>query len=213
MVLKGSVVSVYTSFLYCDHYDLITMMAYNIRPKIYGVVNRTYSSGAVSVTWSIDGLLNIEEDDVRDNFHSPYDMSVLEIVRDSTDILIGQDTYLATFFEHNGNEWKTKCIMPDDCDFCEGAPRTIYPPHMYDCKRMNYRSQLPLMQLYFDLSLEVNNHMTNKQKRFQCYRFYTRLVYRRLGAGVRRRVCPCVQQEISLNFPTAEGEDRVGFRE
>ena len=128
MVLKGSVVSVNISFLYCDQYDLLSMMAYNVRPKIYGVVTDNYSSGAVSVSWGIDGQFNIEEDDVRDNFHIPFDMSVLDIVRDSTDPLIGQDTYLATFLEHDGTEWKTVGIMPDNCDFCEGVPRAIYPP-------------------------------------------------------------------------------------
>ena len=188
-------------------------MAYNVRPKIYRVVTSTYRSGAVNVSWAMDGLFNIEEDNVRDNFHSSYDMSVLEIVSDSQDTLIGQDTYLVTFFEHNGTEWRTVGIMPDNCDFCEGAPRTIYPPHIYDCKRMNYRSQLPLMQLYFDLSLEVNEHMTTKMKRYQCYRYYTRLVYMYLGARVRRWVCPCVEQEILLNFPVAEGEERVRFCE
>ena len=92
MVLQGSVVSVATSFLYCNHWDLLSMMAYNVRPKIYRVVTSTYRSGVVNVSWAMDGIFNIEEDNVRDNFHSSYDMSVLQIVSDSQDTLIGQDT-------------------------------------------------------------------------------------------------------------------------
>lgn len=95
--------------------------------------------------------------------------------------------------------------------WCLSIAGSFPPPYVYCYRLMNYMSQLPLIQLYFGLRSGANNHLTNKQKRFQCYCYYTPLVHKTLGAGIRRRVCPYVDADIVFNFPNPEGEDRVGF--
>jgi len=188
------------------------MLSFNVRPKIYGLVRDEYLEDMAYIRWAIDGLFNMEEEDVSDTITSPVYLSSLQIVRDSTDHLLLDDTYLDTFFEYVGTEWQIRSVMPSYCEFCNGVPRNVFPPHRYSCRRMNYRSQLPLIQLYFDLRSDNNNHLSNRQKRYQCYRYYISLVYKTLGARVRKRVCPCVEAEIGFNFPNPDGEERVGFR-
>ena len=70
-----------------------------------------------------------------------------------------------------------------------------------------------MKQLYFDLELPINEHMTMAQKRFTSYKFYTKVVHGVLTKGDRRRVCGCVDEEIGEKFPREEGVNRVGFRE
>ena len=42
MVNTGSVVAFYTADLYEEHTDMISVLAYNIRPKIYGLVTEFF---------------------------------------------------------------------------------------------------------------------------------------------------------------------------
>ena len=102
--------------------------------------------------------------------------------------------------------------MPQQCHICGAEPRSPYAPARMTCRRMMYRTQMALMQLYFDLGSFQNNHLTNKQKRYQCYRWYTTIVYGHLGVRNRRRVDGCVESEIGNHFPNEGGEERVGFR-
>ena len=108
---------------------------------------------------------------------------------------------------NDNSKWKVK-IFPNPnryCDNCEDMPTGLA-----GCRRSQPRVQVPMMQLYHDL-LEYNSHLSNKQKRYQCYRWYSRVVHGYLGSGQRRRVCPCVDKEIHTLFPMDTGEERVGF--
>ena len=68
------------------------------------------------------------------------------------------------------------------------------------------------MQLYFDFDSFQNNHLKNKQKLYQCYRWYTTIVYGNLGVRNMRRVDGYVELEIMIHFYNQPGEKRVGFR-
>ena len=70
-----------------------------------------------------------------------------------------------------------------------------------------------MKQLYFDLELPINEHMTMAQNRFTSFKFYTKVVHGVLTKGDRRRVCGCADEEIGETFPREEGVNRVGFRE
>ena len=53
-----------------------------------------------------------------------------------------------------------------------------------------------MKQLFLDLSMPINAHMPNRQKRYVCYRFYTRMRHGVLTAGDRRTLCQCVANEV-----------------
>ena len=55
--------------------------------------------------------------------------------------------------------------------------------------------------------------MTMAQKRFTCYKFYTKVVHGVLTKWDKRQVYKCVDKEIGYKFPREEGANRVGFRE
>ena len=76
---------------------------------------------------------------------------------------------------------------------------------------LDYRNQMALIQPYFDLGSFQNNHLENKQKCYQCYRWYTTIVYGHLGVRNRRRFDSCVKLEIMDYFPNQLEEERVGF--
>ena len=155
----------------------------------------------------MDQMFNLEMDqDINANYGRQGNGN-LTLVRSKFDENVDEDTYIKTFFEHNGDRgWKESAWMIHQCGYCGEEPRSRI------CRRMNYRTQMAMMQLYYDLNSLQNNHLTNKQKRYQCYRWYITIVFGHLGAGVRRRVDTCVEKEIRLHFPNPDGEARIGFR-
>ena len=141
------------------------------------------------------------------------------------------------YFNHNGDKW---IIKPSDisCRRCEepqvqvqdNESREVIEIYSDDeqgqltiadaprsprsrCQCLNWKVALPMEQLYLDLSQDYNGVMTNRQKRFICYRWYTRVRHGVLLARDRMRVCPCVEIEIGENFPETVEEPRVGYIE
>jgi len=74
------------------------MLSFNVRPKIYGLVRDECLEDMTYIRWAIDGLFNMNEEDVSDMNNPPVYLSSLQIVRDSTDHILLDDTYLDTFF-------------------------------------------------------------------------------------------------------------------
>ena len=209
----GSIVKMATDHLFENKTDYLSMMGHHIRPYIYGVIpfNRAAPGPYYYVYWAIEGMFNMNEDEeweIKDEYtFSGY----LNLVKDKDDANEGDDNHIQTFFRHTGEGW----ILRDpilSCDNCEGEEGNQIVGTR-GCMRTRRKYQIPMMQLYFDLELQINSHMTNAQKRFTCYRFYTKVVHGVLISGDRRRVCACVDEEIGRRFPREEGVNRVGFRE
>ena len=208
MFKVGDLVSILTEHLLDEHVSMMDMLAYNVRPRIYGVVRDESTDYGCFVSWSMDQMFNLEMDqDIHTNYERQGNGS-LTLVRSKFDADVGDDTYVETFFEHNGDRgWKESAWNTQHhCTYCGEDPGSR------TCRRMNLRTQMAMMQLYFDLNSVQNDHLTNKQKRYQCYRWYITVVFGRLGAGVRRRVDTCVETEIGHHFPNPDGEPRIGFR-
>ena len=166
------------------------------------MTHRVDGLGVYYMKWAVEGLFNITEVEwqvVNDQLFYPEE---LELVRSNDDPVVQDDLYLTVFFQHNGDRWQyrvrpTTCNLPD----CSGS-----------CFRAIRRYRLPMLHLLLDLHSDHNNHLTNRQKRFFCYRFFTRIRYGTLRRGIRRRICNCVDAEIGFLFPRERGEERVGFR-
>ena len=110
-----------------------------------------------------------------------------------------------------GTNWQLR-EMRMECELC-GCAEEDDGGNVNCCDRTHWRYQIPMRQLYFDLELPSNQHMTMAQKRFTCYKFYTKVKHGVLTTGDRSRVCACVDEEIGNKFPRQEGVNRVGFRE
>ena len=111
------------------------------------------------------------------------------------------DKYIQFFFEHTGEApgrptWVLKKYKKKSelCCICGYANRCI--------RMRNKRLRASMKHLYIDLLDENNAHFDNREKRYVCYRYYTFWLNGRLQAGDRRRVCPCVMEEIRLLFPS-----------
>ena len=129
------------------------------------------------------------------------------MVQLNDDATIGDD-YLRNFFVWNEelDKW-TVDDTPIVCGICMEESTDER-----DCVRSNIFLQEPMAHLYFDLLQECNENLTNKEKRFICYRWWTRVKYGHLGSGNRKPVHPCVQKEITKYYPHAEREEAVWFR-
>ena len=194
---------------------MMAMMGHHTRPHVYGAVNfdRDLPHDMYSVTWSIYGLFNMDDAEVSEiNSESKY-IRYLNLVRKYDDANEGGDAYLKQFFEHDGSKWKLQKIAIA-CEICNQDEWFYCSRSRTEtrCRRSHAMTQIPMLQLYFDLELEINAHMTMAQKRFTCYKFYTKVVHVVLTVGDRRRVCQCVDEEIGRKFPRQEGVGRVGFR-
>ena len=93
------------------------------------------------------------------------------------------------------------------CEYC-GATDT---PGTKRCQRTLYDFQLPMKQLYFDLELGTNDHMSMAQKRITCYKFNAFVSHGELTVGERMKVCKCVDKEIQIRFPKQDQYGVVGF--
>ena len=71
---------------------------------------------------------------------------------------------------------------------------------------------MSMVYLFMDLHFQSNEDLTNREKRYIRYRWFTRVCHGFLMAGGRRRICPCVETEIKILFPRLPCEERVGFR-
>ena len=204
----GDVVSIPTDHLLENKCNLIAMMGHHTRQRIYGVVNRDkYQSGdRYSIHWSIHGLFNMDDDEVSEIQSNDTYYVYLKLVRNNDDANEGDDTYLKRYFEHDGSIWKLRTINVA-CDGC-GQTQWFYCRRSTKetrCRRAQVLTQIPMLQLYLDLELEINEHMTMAQKRFTCYRFYTKVVENELTFGETRNVSQCVCDEIERRFPRQDG--------
>ncbi len=55
--------------------------------------------------------------------------------------------------------------------------------------------------------------ITNKQRRFFCYREFTRIFHGILSSGDRRKLPECVEENIRECFPNLNGEAITGFKQ
>ena len=175
MFNKGDLVSVKIEVLLEDHMNMIGMLAYNPRPFIYGVVRKCENGGCI-VSFSMDRMFNLNKDVINVDYER-IGNTHLTLVKHKDDSDTDNDSYIETFFTHDGEVWKESAWMPQQCHICGAKPRSTHAPARNVCRRMMYRTQMALMQLYFDLGSFQNNHLTNKQKHYQCYRWYTTIVY------------------------------------
>ena len=220
----GSVVSIDTMRLFEDREEDLMMMAYTPRPKCYGIVKDNRMRYHYSVHWAISGLFNLDDDRLSELNCQSYYHTHIKGVKNKDDDEVDDDTYLMKYFEHNGDKWKlkpcdvscTRCEEPrvqEVIDLDSDTEEEQLPPRSprRHCQCLNWKVALPMEQLYHDLSQDYNGDKTNRQKRFICYRWYTRVRHGVLLARDRRRVCPCVEIEIGEHFPETVEEPRVGF--
>ena len=147
----------------------------------------------------------MDGDEVNENNSQSTYFRYLNLVRNNDDSNEGGDVYLKEFFEHDGSNWKLRKI-DIVCGVC-GQDEWFYcymPKQETRCRRSHVMTQIPMLQLYLDLELEINEHMTMAQKRFICYRFYTKVVHGELTFGETRSVSQCVYDEIERRFPRKE---------
>ena len=202
---KGDIVSIPFSLLFDDYQDELDVerenFPFNYRELVYGVVSVGNTRGQYFVRWNVEGIFGIQEDEAQHINNIIYDEVDLELVRCKDDRETDQDPQIGLFFDHDGEMWHL--VPPEDlCDpfTCTGR-----------CKMQRRKYKFAIKQLFLHLSLPRNAHMQNRQKRFVCYRYYTRIRYGVLRSGDRRALCPCVEREIELWFPPPFGERRVGF--
>ena len=207
-IKNGSVVKIPTAILFEEWAEMLEQLAYNIHPQCYGVVKKYSTRGGYTVHWAIRGMFDLVHDSTDEiNEEREYEEIDLTVFRRHDDCTIG-DYYLHNYFVWNEElaEW-TLDNTPIVCGICMEDSTDER-----DCVRSNTYLQEPMAHLYFDLLQECNEHLSNKEKRFICYRWWTKVKYGHLGMGNRKPVHPCVQKEITNWFPHAEGEEAVGFR-
>ena len=57
-----------------------------------------------------------------------------------------------------------------------------------------------------EILMHVNDqHASNKQKRFQCYQHFVRLVYGPMGRGNRTKIPACCMEQVKIQFPEEDG--------
>ena len=176
---------------------------FNHREMIYGCVSVANNRGQFFIRWNVEGIFKIDEDTARDMNSVIFDEDDLILIRCKDDPEVDQDPQIGLFFSHNGDRW----VLTEPENLCAPIDCTS------NCSMLNRRYKYPMKQLFLDLSMPINGHMSNRQKRFVCYRFYTKMRHGILRAGDRRALYPCVENEVELWFPPPFGEERVGFRD
>lgn len=202
MFKSGSIMSLATCHLLENHDTMMAMMGHHTCTHIYGVVDFDWyqTSNMYSVTWLIYGLFNMSDDKVSEiNPESKY-FWYLNLVRKNDDANKGDDAYVKQYFQHDDTKWKLRNIAIT-CDICNCNKWFFESRRETQCRRSHIQIHLPMLQLYFDLELEINEYMSMAQKRHTCYKFYTKVVHGVLTVGDRRRVCSCVDDEIGRKFP------------
>ena len=211
---KYSVVAINIEELLADRIDELESMTWMVRPKVYGVIQHVlpfhgHGDNEYSVEWGLRGFLKMESDEVAEYNEVLFDANQLSMVKRPNDSFhnTDDDMYLHLMFNKrdDGKGWKVRTFAPYDCDSCTEFPRGSRP-----CRRGTPWIQAPMIQLYIDLYIH-NEGLTHREKRFQCYKWYTTVVHGVLTVGDRRRLCPCIQAQIHGLFPNEEGEEHVGF--
>ena len=196
MFFKGDVVAIPLEYIFYNFFEERENLRYQPRSLVYGVVSLANNRDRYIIKWGIEGLFNISDGEcetLEDQFYSDYQLSLIRAKDDDDD---EGDPYLQIFFRHNGRRWKIR--RPNlTCDYstCSG-----------NCGISTRVYRMPMLQLYIDLHLEENNHLSNRQKRYISYRWYTRIRHGVLTTGDRRACCQCVVKEIENLFPRPAGE-------
>ena len=209
---RYSVVAVDTEVLLYDILDDVEGLPFMIRPKIYGVVQHILPSGGdgnndYSVQWATKGLLNMNDDEASEYNEILFKANDLTVIKRPNDEYENGDMYLHLLFDRRTETegWCIHKFSPYECDSCNEIPNASRP-----CRRGAPWIQGPMLQLFIDLYM-WNEGLSNREKRFHCYRWYTMIVHGVLTVGDRRRVCPCIEGQIRGLFPAEEGEEYVGF--
>ena len=153
------------------------------------------------------GMLNMSDDAASEYNDILFKADDLTVVKRPNDEYEHCDMYIHLLFDRwtEGDGWCLHQFSPYDCDSCDEIPRAPRP-----CRRGTPWIQAPMLQVFIDLHM-WNEGLSNREKRFHCYRWYTMIVHGVLTVGDRRRVCPCIEGQIHGLFPAEEGEEYVGF--
>ena len=101
------------------------------------------------------------------------------------------------------------------CELCDSED--IIMGTTSGCQRSNWRVRHPMTQLMLELKARSNVNMTNSQRRYACYKWYTRLAHNEILRDVdKRSICPCYEIEINDRFEdlsddTTNGDDIVHY--
>ena len=165
MFEKGDIVDIPFRYLLDDyqeeHREERINHPFNHREMIYGTVSVGNNRGQFFVRWNIEGIFNIDEDTARDMNSVIFDEDDLILIRCKDDPEVDGDPQIGPFFSHNGERW----VLTE--------PENLY--QLIDCSNncamLNRRYKYPMKQLFLDLSMPINAHMPNRQKRYVCSRF------------------------------------------
>ena len=200
----GDIVAIKTMTLFNNREYMFEMLGYNIRNKVFGVIKNIYhdSSFAYQVDWAIHGLFDISEDVEDEKNGQILERSHLKLVRSKKDDGYKGDSYIEEYFFHDGTHWRLLNLRTKEyitCELCDGAD--IIMGSRSGCQRSNWKVRHPMTQLMLDLKARANVNMTNAQKKFACYRWYTRLTHNGfLNDVANRSICPCYEIEINDRF-------------
>ena len=128
--------------------------------------------------------------------------SHLKLVRSKKDDEYRGDSYIEEYFFYDGKHWRllnlrTKQYMA--CELCDSED--IIMGTTSGCQRSNWRVRHPMTQLMLDLKAKTNVNMTNLQRKYACYRWYTRLAHNVILRDVATRsICPCYEIDINDRF-------------
>ena len=205
---RGSIVRQKTDHVFESKCNMISMMGHHVRPYIYGIIpyTREPPEQHYYVNFAMQGMFNMDEEESSE-FNDQYVYySYLELVRDRDNKGEGDDEYIKQYFKHDGRNWTLKRLSLS-CEICGASDLS----GTKRCQRTRYKLQLPMKQLYFDLELRTNDHMTMAQKRHICYKFNAYVVHAVLTVGERMTICKCLDREIQMRFPKEEQNGIVGF--
>ena len=199
----GDIVSLPTGELFAFYFEERETLEYTVRDTIYGVVtNANLSYDLHHVRWAIEGMFNLPQVEWEVLNDQMFFTEELTLVREKNDPEISDDLYIAMFFLHTPTGWRYNyTIPPCSISNCNG-----------NCFRTVREYRMPMIHLFMDLHSQSNDELTNREKRYVSYRWFTKIRHGNLRAGDRRRICPCVEAEIGILFPRLPGEERVGFR-
>lgn len=144
---------------------MISMLAYNARPIIYGVIIESSELvHGVYVTWNMEQIFNLEMDhDINVNYKL-ISTNHLTLVRHTHDSNVGEDAYLQNLFTHDGTIWDHSAWMPKICSYYNVTTISSFGLNRNSCRRLHHRTKIAMMHQYYNLSNHHNDHLSNKQK-------------------------------------------------
>ena len=193
---------------------------YPVRKVCYGLVTGTRDTWNeeaknvdrfLTVEWAIRGMIydgiyiSKSDTDLISSMEIPA-MYVCEVLgpHDSSH---PPDPYVEAFFIPTSTGWGMRYIPEsfDDyglCCVCERRP---------SYERVKDLNMWRMSQMYVDMLEE--DDLSNKQKRFICYKMHTWYRYGYLGLRNRIEINACIEKEIKKKFPNLDDEEYVGYRE